>query len=717
MTDEQAEMQEDAENPLDALAREHEDPQLFPDEVRSLYDAGKARRARQVLLRLARQEPNETRSALQQDVADDPRLWLDPVSKPPKMYTLNGFGTTLYGKSKPAADGTYIATLWFALLFVPVWPLGSYLVAPAQDGGWFFIAKAPFSRLALGVRRFSLIAAIAIAFRITWGMYWSGTHAELVVYNAFHRPVSVTVADVRDDVPPGGHIVLEDLPLEPTSIAARWSGEDTPFESLTFDLTDHGDREAIYNIANRGTLRVDYILYGDGTPSDGWWLDAGPVSVPPEPIDYFFVDPPESKRVSDGSTLENSVLYDMTSEVSAIDAVEMLMGNGRYDHALQVARAGLMADPTDAELALATALNLLADDSTAQLELFRELIDRSPNTVDLHRYYQDLRPDARQGEVKAEYAALLAEHPSSPMHHYLVGRLEDGSAAEVRYEDALALDPDYPPAYRALAYEAVEAGDWPTALRHYERYASVDPAGGADALDARARIGLRLGKSTSEIASLFPNGPPVESISYAHRSLTAHLRVADDPSSHAEAAGSLYRFLESQVEQELPASLRLNVQTDLAITAGALEQARGFLGQIAEAADRNPRVALRLAQSAGATREDERLLTAIPDWYAQLALAHRFQALSLLEPEALTQAVSAFEGSARDVVDMLQSANQLRDTDRMIEATRSMGMRIRAAAYFAASRALQSVPGPADARRFYLEEAYAMALPGELPYR
>ncbi len=97
MTDEQAEMQEDAEHPLDALAREHQDPQLFPDEVRTLYDAGKARKARQILLRLARQEPDQARSALQQDVADDPRLWLDPVSKPPKMYTLNVFGTILYG--------------------------------------------------------------------------------------------------------------------------------------------------------------------------------------------------------------------------------------------------------------------------------------------------------------------------------------------------------------------------------------------------------------------------------------------------------------------------------------------------------------------------------------------------------------------------------------------------------------------------------------------
>lgn len=719
MTDEHGEPRDDAEHPLDALAWEHDDPELFPDEVRTLYDAGKARKARQALLRLARQEPDEARSALQDDLAEHPRLWLDPLSKPPKMYTINGFGTMLYGRSSPAADGTHIATLWFVLLFVPVWPLGSYLVAPAKGGGWFFLAKAPFSRLALGVRRFALVAAIAIAFRITWGMYWSGTHADLIVYNGFDQPVTVTVADDRDYVDSGSHVVFQDLPFEPTSIEARWLGEDTPFESLSFDFTGHGDHKLIYNIANRGTLRIDYILYGDGMSSEGRWLDRGPVNVVREPIDYLFVDPPESKRVSEGSTLENSVLYDPSAGDSAIEAVGMLMQNDRDDHALQVARAALMADPTDARLALVTAFNLLVDDLSAQLELFRELIDRSPNTVDLHRYYQGLWPDARQDGVKAEYATLLAEHPSDPMYHYLAGRLEESGsqAAATHYDGALALDPDYPPVHRAFAYDAVQAGAWATALQHYERYAAVDPAGGVDVLDERARIGRRLGKPTSEIVSLFTNAPSDEGTSFNIQRLLAHLRVAGDPRSHTEAAESLYQYVVASISQEPPASLRLNLQADAAITAGALDQARAFLGQIANPAERSPDITLRLLQSSGATPGDEQLLSAIPRWYDELDLANKFPALALLNPEALALAVDEFDERVRDIVDLLQSANQLRGTDRMIEATRSIGMKYRVTAYFAASRVLQSVPGSERAYRFYVEEAYAMALPGELPHR
>lgn len=44
------------------------------------------------------------------------------------MYSLNGIGTTLYGKSEVENDGSYIATKWFILLLLPVIPLGSYRV-------------------------------------------------------------------------------------------------------------------------------------------------------------------------------------------------------------------------------------------------------------------------------------------------------------------------------------------------------------------------------------------------------------------------------------------------------------------------------------------------------------------------------------------------------------------------------------------------------------
>lgn len=45
------------------------------------------------------------------------------------MRSLNGTGTTLYGKREvDPLDGSYIATEWVIVLLVPIIPLGSYRV-------------------------------------------------------------------------------------------------------------------------------------------------------------------------------------------------------------------------------------------------------------------------------------------------------------------------------------------------------------------------------------------------------------------------------------------------------------------------------------------------------------------------------------------------------------------------------------------------------------
>lgn len=44
------------------------------------------------------------------------------------MGSFNGFGTTLYGKRELAADGSYIATEWFILFWLPLFPISSYRI-------------------------------------------------------------------------------------------------------------------------------------------------------------------------------------------------------------------------------------------------------------------------------------------------------------------------------------------------------------------------------------------------------------------------------------------------------------------------------------------------------------------------------------------------------------------------------------------------------------
>ena len=44
------------------------------------------------------------------------------------MYSLNGIGTSLYGKRDVEPDGSYVATKWFIFFLLPIFPLGSYRV-------------------------------------------------------------------------------------------------------------------------------------------------------------------------------------------------------------------------------------------------------------------------------------------------------------------------------------------------------------------------------------------------------------------------------------------------------------------------------------------------------------------------------------------------------------------------------------------------------------
>src|SRR5206468_718041 len=58
-----------------------------------------------------------------------------PVSKPPSLFTINGVGTTVYGaRDFDEESGTYVKTLCFTFVFLPIFCLGAYRVADAQNG-------------------------------------------------------------------------------------------------------------------------------------------------------------------------------------------------------------------------------------------------------------------------------------------------------------------------------------------------------------------------------------------------------------------------------------------------------------------------------------------------------------------------------------------------------------------------------------------------------
>lgn len=72
---------------------------------------------------------------------------MKPIHSAPGLFTLNGFGTALYGeRDYDPQTRSHVSTLYFVGLFIPLIPLACYRVIRDGDRSWRFMGKVPFSR-------------------------------------------------------------------------------------------------------------------------------------------------------------------------------------------------------------------------------------------------------------------------------------------------------------------------------------------------------------------------------------------------------------------------------------------------------------------------------------------------------------------------------------------------------------------------------------------
>jgi hypothetical protein len=69
-----------------------------------------------------------------------------PIKNAPPLRTVNGIGTHLYsfGKAPPANPDWRYATLYFVVLFIPLFPIKRYLVTPSGPNSWIFHTAVRF---------------------------------------------------------------------------------------------------------------------------------------------------------------------------------------------------------------------------------------------------------------------------------------------------------------------------------------------------------------------------------------------------------------------------------------------------------------------------------------------------------------------------------------------------------------------------------------------
>lgn len=72
---------------------------------------------------------------------------LKPISSAPLLGSVNGIGTTLYGRSNfDPQTKSYLTTLYFIILAIPIFPIARYRVISAGENAYRFLGKVPFRK-------------------------------------------------------------------------------------------------------------------------------------------------------------------------------------------------------------------------------------------------------------------------------------------------------------------------------------------------------------------------------------------------------------------------------------------------------------------------------------------------------------------------------------------------------------------------------------------
>jgi hypothetical protein len=92
---------------------------------------------------------------------------ISKISSAPPLRTINGWGTTLYGRQPFEGDKEYyFSTLYFVGFFIPIFPITRYLVKDASPEGWTFLGKSPWSKWMKLHLAFSILAIIYVFYTL-----------------------------------------------------------------------------------------------------------------------------------------------------------------------------------------------------------------------------------------------------------------------------------------------------------------------------------------------------------------------------------------------------------------------------------------------------------------------------------------------------------------------------------------------------------------------
>ncbi|NUP13348.1 MAG: hypothetical protein HOW73_45500 [Polyangiaceae bacterium] len=607
------------------------------------------------------------------------RLFLTPIRSAPVMATLNGVGTRVYGESERDYDGTYLTSLFVTVLFVPVFPLSTYLVADGHGQGsgrsWRFIGKVPFGgALYLWQRALALLAVGGIV-ASAMSAFYASRHNEVQVLNGLPVAVTVSIEGAKSvEVLPFGRTMV-DVPTGVHAVDVR-SG-DRLVESGSIDVHAGVDVLA-YNVLGISALYAEEVVYtAAATSSNG----AEPVVhcdqrvVEIDDVDYAFTSPPEQLKSDKRGGAIRKRHVDVASG-GALACVYYLLDTGRTDRAVALMTQADEASGFDPSLHPgAMQLEQQYGDREKALLLAEQGRSAHQGSLDHHRIYQDMMLGfGRRDELIADYTARRDSAPDSADAAYLLARVQPLRPGLAPYAELVKRFPKHGYLLRAHVHDRFIAADFQAAIQASQELRSVDAKLHAEAFGLVIEAMVALGQveeALQQIENMFATAEASDKEFLATLYALSAQRASSDHDRDL-----LFSKLEKpetprQIARRLAA--RVNARLDISpseLTAAGTESSKTAL-DLLRALEKDPAASL-----ANVVTAPDGVIGAIPpqSW----ALAYCEAVRSNPDGEAARRLARGANEAAHALAEYLESG----DDAALIELEPSM----RAAAHFVRSR-------------------------------
>lgn len=463
--------------------------------VRRAIEKGKPHAVYRALLHFAWFKAKGRSRDVARELLSRRRLFLEPIASAPTLFTYNGCGFRIYGRADRDSDGTYVSTHYLTFVYVPLFPLRSYLTADGDTAkSYRFVGKVPGS---LATYLWQRLVALAVVLSVAVASAHAiddSLHGTLHVTNGLALPVHVELSGAPPVDVPGGR----EVPIRASAGRHHISVllEGAPIETGDLDLP-RGKTVSFWNVLGAALVFVENVSYAANATPDAASEEEPEVHCSAgfgsaEDVVDAFTESPRTISMSkdSGKVVRRRVDFMRTPNA----CVGYLSATGKTGPAAALARK--IAEVGHYRLEdVNVALELLkrAGEEDAVVSLARAARDQNPTSVEFHRTYQSaMEATGKRRDLITEYRARMQQNPGSADSMYLLARVSEPEEEMSLLRTGLGVAPHHPYLLRAFGFRQMCDGRHQAAAEAFETLHRTDPVEFRDValLDVQALAGL-----------------------------------------------------------------------------------------------------------------------------------------------------------------------------------------------------------------------------------